>query len=62
MEVPGPGIESELQLQPMLHCSNAGSSNPLCQVGDQAHTSTVTEDAAVESLNHCAIVGTPPAL
>ena len=50
MEVPRPGIESELQL---------GSFNPLHWAGDQTHTLAATQATAVGFLIHCATVGTP---
>ena len=40
-------------------CSNDRSFNPLCQVGDQTHTSTVTPATEVRYLTHCARAGTP---
>ena len=48
MDVPRPGIESVSQLLNLLQ-----------QARDQTHTSAVTQAAAVGSLTHCAIAGTP---
>ena len=47
MEVLGPGIESEPQLQTTPQLSNARSLNTLCQAEDQALTSAATQAAAV---------------
>ena len=45
MEVPGPGTESEPQVQPapQLHWA-----------GDRTHISAGTQNIVVESLTHCA--------
>ena len=59
MEIPGPGNESEPQLQAMLSCSNAGSFNPLYQARDWTHTSAEIQTPADRFLTHCATVGTP---
>ena len=53
MEVPVPGTN------PSCSCGNTGSFNPLCQAGDQTHTSLVTQAIAVGFLTHCATAGTP---
>ena len=64
MEVPGPGIESKLQLQ----LAAAAVQDPLtsyARLGIETNTSTmirvtaVTAAAAVKFLTHCTTVGTP---
>ena len=59
MGVPGPRMESELQLQPMLQLQKCQILNPLCWARDQTHTSAETWTAAVRSLTHYTTVGTP---
>jgi len=53
MEVPSPGTESEPQL------CNAGSFNPVQQVGDQSCASAVTRATVVRFITHCIMAGTP---
>ena len=55
MDVPGPGIESDLH----HNCGNTRSFNPLHWVGDQTLTSAATWAAAVGFLTHCTTTGTP---
>ena len=50
MDIPRPGIESKLQLQPRRSCGNAGSFNPLCPAGDQTCTSAATWTVRVRFL------------
>ena len=57
MEVRGLGIESELSHQLHHSCSNMGSFNPLCWVGDW--TPTRTQAAAVGFLTDYSTVVTP---
>ena len=52
MEVLGPGIESQPQLQPMHF-------NALYQARDKTCTSTATQATAVGFLTHCTTAGTP---
>ena len=59
MEIPGPGIESELPLRPASGCGNAGSFNPLRQAWDQTRDSSMNPVVTVGSLTHCATAGTP---
>ena len=59
LEFPGPGIESEPQLQAMPQLWQCQILNPLCWAGDWTCTSTVTWAAAVRFLIHCTTVGTP---
>ena len=59
MEIPGPGIESKLQLWLRCCCHHAGSFNPLHWAGLQAWASTTTWAAAVRFLTLYATVGTP---
>ena len=59
MVVPGPVIESELQLQTMLKLWPHQIFNPLHRAGEQMHASAATRDTAVRFLNHCTTVGTP---
>ena len=42
MEVPGPGIKSKPQLQPMPQLQQFHILKPLCQARDQTHTSAVS--------------------
>ena len=54
MEVPGPGIESELQVQPTLQV--AAPPDPLTPPvpgQDRMHTFTTTRATTVEFLTHC---------
>ena len=57
MVVPGPGIESEPQLPPIPQRGNTGSFKPVHQVGDQTHTSALTQATSVRFLSPCATVG-----
>ena len=60
MQVPGPGIECELQLQPTSQLRQQQILNPLLhQAGDRTHASEVTWAATVRFLNLCATSGTP---
>ena len=59
IDIPGPGIKSELQLWPTLQLQQCRTLNPLCQVRDQTYTSAVIWAAAFRSLTHCATAGTP---
>ena len=59
MELPGPGIEAELQLQSTLRLPRHRILNPLRQAQHWTHVSTVTWAAAVAFLTYCATVGTP---
>ena len=58
MEVPRPGIESELQLKPMPQLQQHQILNPLHWTRAQTY-STVTPAAAVGFLTHCTTAGTP---
>ena len=51
-EVPGPGIKSELQLQPMLQLQQCWILNPLHQAGGIEPASHHRDSAG--SLTHCA--------
>ena len=57
MKVPGPGIESELQLQ--LMPKPRQSFNPPNRAKDKTDASVVTQATGVGFLTHCPIVGTP---
>ena len=57
MEVPWPGIKSQLQLWPTWQWHIAWSSNPLSLAGDWTHASIATSAAAVRFLIHFAIMG-----
>ena len=59
MEVPGPGTESKLQLQPTPQLWQCKIYNPLCWAGDQTHSSAETWAAAIRFLTHCTTAGTP---
>ena len=56
IEVPGPGIKSELHLQPMPQLGQHWILNPLYRVVDQ--TGNATETSWI--INYYATVGTPP--
>ena len=43
MEIPQPGIESEMQLQPLPQLWQCWILNPLCWAGDWTHTSATTQ-------------------
>ena len=60
MEVPGPGIKAQLQLQTMLQQWQYQILNLLCWAGDLTHASVVTPAAAetTGSLTHCTTAGT----
>ena len=51
IEIPGPGIESELQLPTMPQLQQCWILNPLCWTGDQTHTSAVTQADAETKLD-----------
>ena len=59
MEVPRPGIESELPLQTNCSWGNVRSFNPLGHDRYWPWTSSLTSAAAVGFLTHCTTVGTP---
>ena len=60
MEVPVPGVESELYLLTMLQLWQCHILfNPLRWAKDQTHTSAATQAPAVGFLAHCATAGTP---
>ena len=59
VKVPGPGTESELQLQPMPYCGITGSFNLLHLAGDWIPASAWTQAAAVGFLTHWATAGIP---
>ena len=59
MEVPGPGIESELQMQPTPQLWQRQILNSLRWARDQTRTSMVTLTAAVAFLTHSTTMGTP---
>ena len=54
MEVPGPGIRSKLQLQPIPQLRPCWILNPLCQTGDQTCVPVLQRHCR----SHWAIVGT----
>ena len=54
--VPGSGIRSKLQLQPMLHLQQCQILNPLYQAGD----GTLVPALQRRRQSHCARAGTPP--
>ena len=51
MKVPGPGIESEPQLQPVPQLRQHWILNPLCWAGDQTFASAATQAATVTVLD-----------
>ena len=55
VEISGPGIKSELQLQPMLHLQQHWILNPLCWAGDK--TGTAIEASWI--ITHCTMSETP---
>ena len=59
MDVPGPRMASEPQLQPMPQLLQLWIFNPLCQARDRTCSSMVTRATAVRSLTHCAAAGIP---
>ena len=59
MEVPRPGVESELQVWPTLQLQQPRSFNPLHWAWDWTCTSAVTQATAVRFLTHCTTAGTP---
>ena len=52
MEVPRPGIKSELHLRPMPQLQQHQILNPLSQTGNQIHTSTATQATAETLVCH----------
>ena len=59
MEVPKPGIKSELHLQAMTQLQQCWILNPLQRAGNWTCASTATWATAVRFLTLCATVGTP---
>ena len=60
MEVPEPGTESEMQLQPTPQLWQCQILNPLYRTGDQTLASAATLATAVGFLTHRTMAGTPP--
>ena len=59
MKDSGPGIESELQLQPTPQLQQRHILNPLLRVGDETHASMVTQATEVRFLTHYTTAGLP---